>query len=61
LKYEFEVVKLDKIVALAKPENIASRRVIEKVGIKYEKKAYFYNNNMVYYPIIKTVYQLHFN
>jgi ribosomal-protein-alanine N-acetyltransferase len=46
LKYGFEVVKLDRIVAIAKPENIASRRVMEKVGMKYEKDAYFYNTNV---------------
>lgn len=57
LKYGFEVVKLDKIVAIAKPENIASRRVMEKVGMKYEKDAYFYNNDVVYYSISRDVYQ----
>lgn len=58
LKYGFEVVKLDRIVAIAKPENIASRRVMEKVGMKYEKDAYFYNTNVVYYSISRDVYQM---
>ncbi|MGB5963734.1 MAG: GNAT family N-acetyltransferase [Coleofasciculaceae cyanobacterium] len=58
LKYGFEVVKLDKIVAIAKPENIASRRVMEKVGMKYEKDAYFYNNDVVYYAISRDIYQM---
>ncbi len=57
LKYGFEVVKLEKIVAIARPENIASRRVMEKVGMKYEKDAYFYNTNVVYYAISRDDYQ----
>jgi ribosomal-protein-alanine N-acetyltransferase len=56
LKYGFEVMKLPKIVAVAKPENIASRRVMEKVGMKYEKDAYYYNNNVVYYSISREAY-----
>jgi ribosomal-protein-alanine N-acetyltransferase len=58
LKYGFEVIRLEKIVAIAKPENIASRRVMEKVGMKYEKDAYFYNTNVVYYAISRDVYQM---
>ena len=41
-------MKLERIVAIAKPENIASRRVMEKVGMKYEKNAHFYNTDVVY-------------
>jgi ribosomal-protein-alanine N-acetyltransferase len=48
LRYGFEIVKLERIVAIAKPENIASRRVMEKVGMKYEKNAHFYNTDVVY-------------
>lgn len=60
LKYGFEMVKLDKIVAIAKSENIASRRVMEKVGMKYEKDAYFYNTDVVYYSISRTAYKYGF-
>jgi RimJ/RimL family protein N-acetyltransferase len=49
LKYGFEEVKLDRIVAIAKPENIASVRVIQKIGMQYEKDANFYNVDVVYY------------
>lgn len=56
LKYGFEVANLPQIVAVAKPENIASRRVLEKVGLKYEKDAYFYENNVVYYSISREAY-----
>lgn len=58
LKYGFEVVKLERIVAIAQPENIASRRVMEKVGMKYERDAYFYNKDVVYYAISRDIYQM---
>lgn len=58
LKYSFEVVKLERIVAIAKPENIASRRVMEKIGMKYEKDAYYYDNDVVYYSLSRRAYQL---
>jgi ribosomal-protein-alanine N-acetyltransferase len=56
LKYGFEVARLERIVAIAKPENIASRRVMEKVGMQYEKDAYYYNNDVVYYSISREAY-----
>lgn len=57
LKYGFEGAKLKRVVAIAKPENVASRRVMEKVGMKYEKNAYYYNNNVVYYGLTLEAYQ----
>lgn len=51
LKYGFEELNLEKIVAVAQPKNIASRRVMEKVGMKYEKEANYYHTNVVYYTI----------
>lgn len=53
LRFGFETAKLERIVAIAKHENIASRRVMEKLGMKYEKDAYYYNNDVVYYSITK--------
>jgi ribosomal-protein-alanine N-acetyltransferase len=38
LRYGFEVIGLPRIVALARPENIASQRVIEKLGLIYQKR-----------------------
>lgn len=58
LRYGFEVAKLKRIVAIAKPENIASRRVMEKIGMKYEKDAYYYDNDVVYYALSRKAYQL---
>ena len=38
MKYGFCFVKLERIVAIANPENIASVTVIQKVRMKYQKK-----------------------
>ncbi|MBT8266292.1 MAG: GNAT family N-acetyltransferase, partial [Bacteroidia bacterium] len=39
LNYGFDVLKLDRIVAIAMKENKASIRVMEKVGMEYDKLA----------------------
>ncbi|MEH1864899.1 MAG: GNAT family N-acetyltransferase [Nostoc sp.] len=57
LKFGFWEVKLDQIVAIADPENIASVRVIQKLGMKYEKNAWHYGQNVVYYAISRTKWQ----
>lgn len=57
VKYGFEQVKLERIVAIAHPENLASRRVIEKMGMTYEKDAHYYNTDVVYYGMTKANYQ----
>lgn len=56
LKYGFEEVGLERIVAIAKPQNIASQRVMQKVGMKYEKNAYYYNTDVVYYALSRADY-----
>jgi ribosomal-protein-alanine N-acetyltransferase len=38
LDYGFRVIGLDKIVAIVMPKNIASKRVIEKMGLIYQKQ-----------------------
>jgi RimJ/RimL family protein N-acetyltransferase len=57
LRYGFEEVKLDKIVAITAPEHLASRRVMEKAGLKYEKDAHFYNLDVVYYALTRKAWQ----
>lgn len=56
LKYGFEELKLKEIVAIAQPENIASQKVMEKLGMKYEKDANYYQTNVVYYKIFRKEY-----
>lgn len=57
LRYGFEEVKLDHIVAITAPEHLASRRVMEKAGLKYEKDAHFYNLDVVYYTLLRAAWQ----
>ncbi|MCC3439065.1 MAG: N-acetyltransferase [Oscillatoriales cyanobacterium] len=53
LKYGFEVLKLDKVVAVADTENRSSRRVMEKVGMKYQHNFDDCGRDRVYYAIAR--------
>ncbi len=54
ISYGFNVANLDKIIALALPENQASKRVIEKAGLRYEKQLHIFNLNALYYSIVRS-------
>ncbi|KAM3099346.1 GNAT family N-acetyltransferase [Phormidesmis sp. 146-35] len=45
------VSRRDRLVALAKPENLASRRVMEKIGMQYEKTVQYFGVDWVCYGI----------
>ena len=51
LRYAFEQIKPDKITAVAEPENTASRRVMEKLGMKFVRIDDFYKRQLVQYAI----------
>lgn len=51
LRYGFDVAGLDEIVAVAYPENTASRRVMEKIGMTYDGRGIYYGNDSVRYVI----------
>jgi ribosomal-protein-alanine N-acetyltransferase len=55
LAYGFDVLKLDRIIALAKPDNLASQRVTEKIGMRYVKNAEYWGIICAYYEILKPV------
>ncbi|MEG4205196.1 GNAT family N-acetyltransferase [Microcoleus sp. Pol7_A1] len=57
LNYGFQILNLERIVAIARPENIASQRVIQKVGMKYEKNARYYETDVLYYSISRETYE----
>jgi RimJ/RimL family protein N-acetyltransferase len=57
VNYGFAVLELDRIVAIAQPANRASRRVIEKLGMQYEKAARFYETDCVYYAVNRDRWQ----
>ena len=53
LSYGFEKLEPEKIVAVAQPENVASRRVMEKLGMSYDYTGKFYGRDLVHYSITK--------
>lgn len=57
LRHGFQDLALDRIVAVVQPENIASQRVLEKLGLKYEKDARYYNADVKYYAIAREAYE----
>ena len=57
LRYGFETLGLDRIVAVVQPENAASCRVIEKIGLRYEKDARFYDTDVKYFTITRDQYR----
>lgn len=54
LEYGFEKANLERIVAVASPENTGSWRIMEKCGMKYEKTEMHYGMECVFYAISKT-------
>lgn len=53
LKYGFETANLERIVAVASPENTGSWRIMEKCGMHYEKTEQHYGETCVFYAISK--------
>ncbi|MCY7374763.1 MAG: GNAT family N-acetyltransferase [Pyrinomonadaceae bacterium] len=57
LEYGFDRLNLDEIVAVARPENLASCRVMEKIGMKFDFTGKFYERDLAHYSISKIVWQ----
>ncbi|HST52685.1 MAG TPA: GNAT family N-acetyltransferase [Pyrinomonadaceae bacterium] len=51
LRYGFERLGLDSIAGLTRHENRRSRRVLERLGMRYVRDAHFYGYNCVFYSI----------
>ncbi len=49
LRYGFEQLGLDRIIAITDPDHTASRRVMEKLGMTYDGPRLFYGREMVQY------------
>jgi len=59
LRHAFEVLGLERIVAVVQPENVASQMVVQKIGLKYVKDARFYNSDVEYYAITRQEFEQH--
>jgi len=57
LKYGFEQMYLPRIIAVAWPENVASLRVLEKLGMQYEKRVQLFNSEVLLYAISREQHQ----
>ena len=57
LEYGFENAGLERIVAVAQPENTGSWRIMEKLGMRYEKTEEHYGIDCVFYGITKEEFQ----
>ena len=51
LAYGFDVAGLDRIVAVADPDNTGSWRIMEKCGMKHERNEEHYGMNCVFYAV----------
>lgn len=49
LAHGFEELRLDRIVAVADEENVASRRVLEKIGMRYERRTEYMGHDALLY------------
>ena len=53
VRYGFETADLKRIIAVIVPENKASWRALERIGFVYEKKAIYYDLEVVYYALTR--------
>ncbi len=62
LDFGFNKMNLEEIVAVVKPENIASKKVIEKLGLRYQytikglSKEFDWNNGELFYSLKRCDY-----
>ncbi len=53
LSYGFDVLGLQRVIGLALPENIASKRVLEKCGMSFERHATYDGQEVAVYAVEK--------
>jgi RimJ/RimL family protein N-acetyltransferase len=58
VRFGFERANLTRLIALAVPENIGSRRVMEHLGFSYEKDAHYFGLDLIYYVLSRAQFHL---
>lgn len=58
LKWGFDQLELPKIVAVTGPNNVPSQRVMQKLGMTYEKNIQYSGTEVVYYVITREEFDL---
>ena len=61
LRFGFGKLNLERIVAVAIPDNIASRCVMEKLGMKYVRQAFHYGADVAYYAVTRNEFHVNDN
>jgi ribosomal-protein-alanine N-acetyltransferase len=56
LRYGFEERKFERIIALTKLANVASQRVMRKIGMSFQKNAVIFNMQVACYSISRVTY-----
>lgn len=56
LRFGFEEAQFAKICAATHPENLASRRVLEKIGMAFDKKSEHYQTNSITFTVSRDEY-----
>jgi RimJ/RimL family protein N-acetyltransferase len=49
LRHGFDCLRLERIVGIVDPDNLASRHVLEKIGLTCEGAGYYYNTDVLVY------------
>lgn len=57
LRFGFEQAGLKEIFAITMPTNLASRKVMEKIGLRYRKETSWKGFDIVYYDIDRATWQ----
>ncbi len=57
LTFGFEEHQFDRILAIAKPENVASIRIMKKLGMQYDMHTTYYNIDVVQYRISRAEFK----
>ena len=57
LAYAFRERRFERIVAITKPDNVASQRVMRKLGMTYEGEAHYYGFDVVQYAISREEFE----
>ncbi len=57
LDFGFRVREYERIVAVTKPPNVASQRVLQKLGMKYVGEACYYTYDVVQYALSRDEYE----
>jgi RimJ/RimL family protein N-acetyltransferase len=57
IQHGFETLGLERIIAIVRPDNLASQAVIKKIGLAYEDKRVFHGMQCLYFSLDRSDFQ----